>query len=69
MRKLQFEVPVAPQPPKAIRIILPKELLHEVESLASINGVDLATVIEHAVIFALATRKSKSTRTKRTINH
>jgi hypothetical protein len=61
----QFEIPIAPQPPKSIRISLAAELLAEIEKLAVTSGIEPAAVIEHAVAFAFATRKPKRTRTKR----
>jgi metal-responsive CopG/Arc/MetJ family transcriptional regulator len=67
MSTQKFEIPAAPQAPKSIRISLPAALLAEIEELAIIGGIEPTAVIEHAVAFALATRKSKRTRTKRTI--
>ena len=55
----RFEIPAVAQPPKSIRITLPATLLSEIEVLATTNGIEIATVIEHAVAFAFATRKAK----------
>ena len=67
MRVPRFEIPAVAQPPKSIRVTLPAALLNEVESLASISGVEPASVIEHAVSFAFATRKVRHTRTRRKV--
>ena len=62
----RFEIPAAPRSPKMIRITLPAELCDEIDNLADVNDIAKATVIEHAVAFAFATRKPKRTRTRHT---
>lgn len=61
----RFEIPVVNKPPRSIRITLPADLFDEITLLASSSGIEPSMVIEHAVTYALGTRKNKRTGSKR----